>query len=495
MSKIPECVSRQFVSGAGLGSASRGKVRDSYILGTGHLLPIATDRVSIFDFILPAEVPGKGEVLTAMNVFWARRKLIADRFPQDLIAYGAGIDEHFLPEFRGNPELHKRATVVKKLNMLPVEAIVRGCLTGSGWTAYQETAPDHKVCGWSLLPGLRDGDALPAPIFTPTTKAAVGHDEHMDAGKVQKKFGSGIETEALELFHVANEIALARGIVLADTKFEFGTDPITGKLTLGDERLTPDSSRYWLFTDWEASRKEGRSPTSFDKQFVREWGKTVGIDKLDPKIEDHVRQVRALTVPQEVLERTARIYRYIFFMLTGWRLEKFQREVMGIHADALPSVEIVLGSKSDFPHIESGLAILREAGVSYRLHVISCHRNPEVLMQYARDIDPNVGVVIAAAGKAAALPGVLHAWLRHFKKDYIPVLGVALPGDNEAENSAARLSIEELPGKPVILDNGGSAYFGATTGFGKACEHAVAKEFISLPSASKPTALNLLVSK
>jgi len=488
MAKIPDVVQREFIPG--YKPDHQGKVRDNIILEGNKLLTVASDRVSIFDFVLPGEVPQKGEVLTALNAFWVGE--IPEQYPQDTVKFGSDIDQYLPPELRGNMNLHKRATVVKKLNMLPVEAIVRGYLTGSGYAAYEKTAPDHTVCGHRLPPGLNDGDRLPEPIFTPTDKATEGHDEHILADDVRARFGPQIENDALEIFKIVGDLASTRGIIIADTKFEFGINPETGYLTLGDERLTPDSSRFWLRSDWERSREKGTSPTSFDKQFVRNWGKTVGVDKRDPRSPEDVAYVHGLTIPQDVLLRTTRIYRYIFYLLTRMRLEVFQHEYMGIPTE-FPPVEVVIGSESDLDQIQSGLDELRQKGISFRVHVISCHRNPEELRQYARTVPLGTNVIIAGAGMAAALSGVLSSWLREFRKDFIPVIGVAFKGKDFTADDAARLSIEQLPGKSVMLDQEGKAYFGPE-GFVAACRDAASREFLSPPLQTKEAKLNLITT-
>lgn len=480
----------------GLPMVSRGKVRDTYALAHDDiLLPVATDRISIYDFVLPAEVPQKGEVLTALNIFWALQ--IAHRVRQDIIAFGRDIDAYLPEEYRGNAKLHKRATVVLKLNMIPVEAIVRGYLTGSGWIAYANTAPNHLLCGHSLPPDLKDGDRLPFPIFTPTTKALEGHDEHMSVTEVAARFDPCIETVAIDLFNAASNIAIERGIILADTKIEFGFDPALAHVDramqcfiLADEWFTPDSSRFWLLDDWQRSREKGISPTPFDKQFVREWGKTAHIHTLDPLRPEDVFRVHALTVPEDILASTAHLYRYVFYLITGMRLEAFQRSQMGVSA-ALPPVEIILGSESDLPQVEKGLDALRESKMNFRLHVMSCHRNPDALRQYAETMVPHNATVIAAAGKAAALPGVLQAWLRHYLKGHIPVIGVALSGSDCLDITAARLSIERLPGTPLILKAKDEAYAGPE-GFTAACRDATAMEFFVPKQSVKEHRLNLI---
>lgn len=487
MPKVPDSVNHKFVPG--LPMISQGKVRDTYALPDDTtLLPVATDRISIFDFVLNAEVLQKGEVLTALNAFWSRQ--LSDYGRQDIIAYGRDIDDYLPEKQRGNTDLQKRGMVVRNLNMIPVEAIVRGYLTGSGWSAYTETAPDHMICGHHIREGLKDGDCLPLPIFTPTTKATEGHDEHITREEVAARFDPHIETTALELFQLASKIALARGIILADTKLEFGRDPQNGELVLADERFTPDSSRFWLLDDWKRSREKGTSPTPFDKQFAREWGRKVGIHKLDPLRPEDVERVHGLVVPENILASTAHLYRYIFYLITGVRLEAFQRDQMGI-AVTLPPVEIILGSESDIPQVEKGLDVLRENKVSFRLHIISCHRNPGALLEYAETMVPPNATLIAAAGKAAALPGVLQAWLRYHSNGHIPVLGVALAGNEYGDLAAARLSIQKLPGTPVILRSEGEAYAGAE-GFMAACQDAVAKEFFVPNGTSKEAILNYI---
>lgn len=309
----------------------RGKVRDTYAL-PGHddkLFVVASDRVSIFDFVLAAEVPLKGAILTATNHFW-RTQVLKDAFESDLIAAGGGIDEYLPEMLRSNTDLQARATVVKKLNMIPIEAIVRNHLTGTGLKAYNET---QQVCGHRLPKGLQDGDKLPYLLFTPTTKADVGHDEHVTAESVADEHGFKIERTSIQVFSLIQQFAGDRGIILADTKFEFGRDPSDAKkLVLGDEVATPDSSRYWDVEAWqEMQKKEKRkSPASFDKQYVREWGITIGINKRDPLVAEDVAWVHAQEVPEDIINETAEIYQHIFFRLTGRDLRAYQKEFMNI---------------------------------------------------------------------------------------------------------------------------------------------------------------------
>ncbi|MDP3778594.1 MAG: phosphoribosylaminoimidazolesuccinocarboxamide synthase [bacterium] len=470
MAHLPESVKAEFVN---LPLYRRGKVRDTYLLPDhpGLLLSVASDRISIFDFVLPATIAQKGEILTAMNVFW-RTQVIGDIVPNDLVTYGSGIDSYLPVHLRNNPELQKRASVVCKLTMLPIEAIVRGYLTGSGLESYQKT---RMVCGHMLPGDLFDGAKLPYAIFTPTTKEEEGHDEHIGADAVGKKYGMAVERISLQLYQSAFGFAKARGIVLADTKFEFGM--YGSVITLADELLTPDSSRFWDYDAWCNAAAVYASPSSLDKQFVREEGRRLGIKDLDPRRAEDRARVHSFEIESDICMQTTRIYRHIFSRLIGMKLEMFQRYVMNIDVQIpMTRIEIVLGSKSDLDQTEAGRKFLsKQSKANAHLNIISCHRNPEILRNFIASL-PDDCVVIAAAGKAAALPGIVRSWLEHFGIGNIPVLGVGLEGDSDASDYAARLSIEELPGRSVILD-GGQAYFGEK-GFLNACMHAVNNEYL-----------------
>ncbi|MEK7480859.1 MAG: phosphoribosylaminoimidazolesuccinocarboxamide synthase, partial [Patescibacteria group bacterium] len=277
--------------------------------------------------------------------------------------------------------------------------------------------------------------------------------------------------------------------LIADTKFEFGY--AKGKLKFGDELFTPDSSRYWDEQDWEHSRENERSPQSLDKQFVRDFAKTLGIDKRNPALPEDRAFVGSCVIPPEIIDCTRRIYRYIFWRMTSKKLELFQRENMGIDVNP-PRVhlDLIVGSRSDLaqatPALEK-LNELRKTGlVDPQLHIISCHRNPEALRGYAEELK-NVDVIVAGAGKAAALPGALTSWLRFFGKNNIPVIGVAFEGDTSVSSWAATLSIEEVPGQPVVLNENGNAYRGAK-GCLRACERAVQGEF--LPDSRERTSID-----
>ena len=247
MSVIPTHLRKPYLTGLNL--VHQGKVRDTFELPDRNLLlPVATDRISIFDIVLNGLVRYKGEVLTALNIFW--RTQVLRKLQHDLVAFGRGIDEYLPPDLRGNRNLWRRATVVRRLNMLPVEAIVRGHLTGSGLKDYQKTGA---ICGNDLPAGLKDGSKLPDPIFTPSTKAEIGHDENVSAGSVTGQFGEAIESLSLTVFSIGKHFAYSVGLIVADSKFELGylgEIPPSGKvplemLVLADEVLTPDSSRFW----------------------------------------------------------------------------------------------------------------------------------------------------------------------------------------------------------------------------------------------------------
>ncbi len=277
----------------------RGKVRDIYAVGEDHLLMVTTDRLSAFDVVLPDPIPGKGAVLTAVSRFWF------DRMQSLVPGHRAGLTlAQALPDARERAQVEGRAIVVKRCKALPVEAIVRGYLIGSGWKDYQKTGA---VCGIALPPGLRQAERLPQPIFTPSTKAAVGdHDENVDFDHVVTLLGAPLANQvrdiSLRIYQEAAQYALQRGIIIADTKFEFGLDE-TGRLTLIDEALTPDSSRFWPADQYQV----GGSPESFDKQYVRDYLETLDWDKTPP----------GPHLPAEVIAKTAAKYREALERLTG----------------------------------------------------------------------------------------------------------------------------------------------------------------------------------
>jgi phosphoribosylaminoimidazole-succinocarboxamide synthase len=268
-----------------------GKVREIYDLGD-ELLIVASDRVSTYDVVHPTAIPDKGKVLTGVSTFWFERT--SDLVPNHVISITEGVPA----DARG------RGMVVRKLEMLPIEAVVRGYLSGSGWKDYQQTGG---VCGIGLPAGLRESDRLPSPIFTPATKAQEGHDENIDFEGAAELIGDRALAErvrdvSIAVYEAAADHSRARGIILADTKFEFGLDE-SGTLTIGDEVCTPDSSRFWPADKYEP----GGGQPSFDKQFVRDWASGTGWDRTPP----------APAIPDEVVERTRAKYLEAYERITG----------------------------------------------------------------------------------------------------------------------------------------------------------------------------------
>jgi phosphoribosylaminoimidazole-succinocarboxamide synthase len=276
---------------ADLPLVASGKVREIYDLGD-RLLMVASDRISTYDVVHPNPIPDKGKVLTGLSAFWFAKT-------------GHIVANHYVSATEGVPdEVRGRAMVVRKLEMLPVECVVRGYITGSGWKDYQQTG---SVSGIELPPGLRESDRLPTPIFTPSTKAEEGHDEAIDVDQAAELVGDRdlmgrVRDVSIALYSFAADHARERGVILADTKFEFGLDP-SGELVVGDEVLTPDSSRYWPADTYEP----GHGQPSFDKQYVRDWASGSGWDKTPPAPE----------VPADVVEGTRERYVEAYEKITG----------------------------------------------------------------------------------------------------------------------------------------------------------------------------------
>jgi phosphoribosylaminoimidazole-succinocarboxamide synthase len=283
----------------GLKLRGRGKVRDIYELGD-RLLIVATDRLSAFDVVLPTPIPDKGRVLTQLSVFWFEK--LADVVPHHVITA-----TDFTGELAPYAEsLRGRAMLVRKTDPAPIECVVRGYIVGSGWKDYQKTG---KICGIPLPAGLRESDRLPEPIFTPSTKATTGHDENISfdetVERVGRKLAERLRDTSLEIYKRAVEHAAARGIIIADTKFEFGLQG--DQLIWIDEALTPDSSRFWPADQYEP----GRSQPSFDKQYVRDYLEQIGWNKQPP----------APALPPEVVKATTAKYREAYERITGHTLD------------------------------------------------------------------------------------------------------------------------------------------------------------------------------
>ena len=294
--KNPEAIFESSVPG--LQVIARGKVRDIYSIDDQHLLLVATDRLSAYDVVMPSPVPGKGEVLTTLSNFWFA--MMEDIIPNHLTDKPlASVIDHDTAAM-----LQSRSMVVRRLKPLPIEAVVRGYLIGSGWNDYQATGG---VCGIELPEGLQQASRLPKTIFTPATKADVGdHDENVSFERVVDMIGeelaSKVRDVSIRIYERAASYALDRGIIIADTKFEFGQDD-DGKLYIIDEMLTPDSSRFWPSAEYEV----GISPPSFDKQYVRDYLETLDWDKTAPGPD----------IPDEVLRRTGEKYREALEILTS----------------------------------------------------------------------------------------------------------------------------------------------------------------------------------
>jgi phosphoribosylaminoimidazole-succinocarboxamide synthase len=297
---MPQVVLSVDIDGAPL--HSRGKVRDIFDLGD-RLLLVSTDRVSAFDVVLPEGIPDKGKVLNQVSLFWFER--LAHLCPHHV----AESDPARFPEplRRHRTVLSGRSVLVRKLNMVPVECVVRGYLSGSGWKEYRRSG---SVCGVRLPAGLREADRLPEPVFTPTTKATTGHDEAMTYEEVERRVGRDLARRlretSLSLYSAAARYAEQRGIIIADTKFEFGLE--AERLILADEALTPDSSRFWPASDY----RPGSNPPSLDKQYVRDYLERISWDKKPP----------APHLPEEIVAGAAERYRQLFRQLTGRDLQE-----------------------------------------------------------------------------------------------------------------------------------------------------------------------------
>jgi phosphoribosylaminoimidazole-succinocarboxamide synthase len=273
---------------------ARGKVRDNYAVGNDRLLMVASDRLSAFDVVMGEPIPGKGELLTQMAMFWFAH--LGHIVPNHL----TGDDPESVVAADEREQVRGRSMLVKRLQPLPVEAVVRGYLAGSGWKEYEQR---QSVCGVALPPGLRNAAKLPEPIFTPATKAEMGdHDENIDFEEMSRIIGAGLAVKvreiSIQLYRTAAALALTKGLIIADTKFEFGLDT-QGTLTLMDEVLTPDSSRYWPLDQYSV----GTNPPSYDKQFVRDWLEQATVNGLPWD-----KRAPAPTLPATVIERTAQRY-------------------------------------------------------------------------------------------------------------------------------------------------------------------------------------------
>ena len=273
----------------------RGKVRDTFPMSDNRLLIVATDRISVFDVVLPSTIPGKGIVLSKISSFWF--DLTKDIIPNHLIDLATDTKELDI-----DTEILQRGSIVKKAERIDVECVVRGYITGSAWSEYKKTG---KVAGFDMPSDLKEGDKFPSPLFTPTTKAEVGHDEPLTIDEVKDMVGKDmadrLESITIEIYNFAHDFALSKGILIADTKMEFGV--INGELTLIDELLTPDSSRFWDLNGYSP----GKSQPNYDKQFVRDWVDSSGWDHAPP----------APKLPLDIINKTQDRYLQAYNKLTG----------------------------------------------------------------------------------------------------------------------------------------------------------------------------------
>ena len=385
-----------------------GKVRESYAVGDDKLLIIATDRISAFDVILDDPIPGKGKVLTAITDFWFKK--LDGVLPNHL----TGIDPESVVAPEERDQVRGRAVVAMRLKPILVECVARGYLIGGGWKEYCQTGA---VCGIKLPEGLRMGEKLPEPIFTPAGKAAVGtHDENITFERVVELYGEDIANKirsaTLELYRRASEYAATKGIIIADTKFEFGLDA-EGNVRLMDEVLTPDSSRFWPAESYEV----GMSPPSFDKQFIRDWLRHGHRIRSDSTKRGAVRPVSVLTCGRTFERRPdGRLPKIFPFSLISFSLRGFAME------HSAPLVGIVMGSNSDWEVMKNAADMLDLMGIPFEARVVSAHRMPDEMFEYAETArDRGLKVIIAGAGGAAHLPGMIAA------KCTLPVCGVPVP--------------------------------------------------------------------
>lgn len=401
----------------GLTRIARGKVRDIYAV-EGGLLLIATDRVSAFDVVMNEGIPHKGKVLTHVSKFWFDR--LADVVPNHLITTDVAAMPSSVRRFES--VLAGRTMYVKKAQPLPVEFVVRGYLAGSGLKDYKKTGA---ICGVKLPAGLVESSRLPEPILTPTTKAAVGHDEPIDFAGVVERIGKDLAEKtrrvSLELFQRAHAIAEQRGLLLADTKFEFGV--LDGELIWIDEALTPDSSRYWSKDAW----KEGVAQQPFDKQVLRNYLLAQTWDQKPPPPK----------LSAEIVGETARRYVETARILTGSAPASCEEA-------STFRVGIVMGSDSDLPQLEDGINVLKEFGVPVEVRVLSAHRTPIEAHRFAKEAESNgIRVIIAAAGGAAHLAGAMAA------ASTLPIIGIPIASTPLAGFDALLSTSMMPPGIPV----------------------------------------------
>ncbi|OUT97515.1 MAG: hypothetical protein CBC01_05785 [Betaproteobacteria bacterium TMED41] len=367
---------------------TRGKVRDIYRIDDENILIITTDRVSAFDSVIPTPVPDKGIILNSLSIFWMKKfsKIIPNHLTKKL-------PEDFVNKNEIN-EVCGRSVVAKKLTSLPIEAVVRGFITGSAWKEYCD---EGKVCGLRLPEGLKEGDKLDCPIFTPARKAPVGnHDENISFENCSKEIGAvlmeQVRTISLKLFELASIFLKSKNITLVDTKFEFGVNS-RNELTLIDEVLTPDSSRFLL----ETCHTYQLSQESLDKQYIRDYFVEINWNKIEP----------IPPLPKKIIFQLSSRYRKAFNIISGCNR---------------PLVSVVMGSESDWEIMSHSVETFKKFNVPCEYRVVSAHRMPDDLYEFAEDsYFRGIAGIVAGAGGAAHLPGMLAS------KTTVPVFGVPIP--------------------------------------------------------------------
>ncbi len=478
----------------GLKLINRGKVRDLYEL-PGHpdfLFVFATNGVSIFNVVMNFVMDQKGMLLTGLSHFFFKM-FEAHGIKTHMFLAGAAMDEYLPESMRNNPVVQSQGMIVHRLQMCFIEFVFRWLLTGTGLRDYKGKGNGNSLYGHTLPTELQDGDMLPYLLDTPTEKSET--DDPVDPFDIRRRYPEEtFLTQTCFILAHNHGMTRKRKTLLGDGKEECGRDK-HGILRLGDEAPNGDSFRGFDYLEWVDSRKktDGRKPPSpLDKQMIRNRGLELGVNKLKAESLADCEKAWAMEFSPQLIEAGTQTYRHFFWRLTGSNPEDYFARELGV---TLPrkerKIEILVGSESDLPQTEKMLEVLKGNGrAQYRISVMSCHRNPEQLEKHARDmVTSGSNIVIAGAGEAAQLPGVLKAVLcNKLGRPDISVLGIAFKGKNWKADMAARLSIENLPGQPVEMDEDGNAYFGLE-GAAAAARSAISDEF--RPKTFEPKAIQI----
>lgn len=502
MPKIPKQVNMRLLPWE---PTYKGKVRDIYPV-PGHedlMAVVVTDRLSVFDVVLGFEIPDKGIVLNTHNVHIKVGLEKAGIVKTDLVAWGKDVDQYLPEELRGNPEIQARTTIVKKYDPIKFEIIIRDRLWGSAAKGYPDKSPYNPTTG--MLFGqfvgkdLKPADEFPELVFDPTTKAGEGeHDTRVSADKVNQAY-PGIQETAIKIFKHVQGDSRRRGFELVDFKIELAY--VNGEFILLDETATLDAARYWLIGQLKQYQAgDIKKLPEMSKEYARDCANELGIEALaEQERWDEAQQVM-FTSAQITWVRM--IYRYMFMQLTGVCLETYW-QTNGVNLHDKRVILVIAGSKSDDPQQEAGIAFLKSNAPNHRM-VCSCHGSPAELLAIVGMIKRgefgDIKAIVAGAGMAAHLPGMLNAFLTMYRIGHIPVLGVGFSsGAAEATDAnehskcvnkemAALRSIDQLPGQPVEVQENGFAYFGAE-GFLDACLAAAKREFLPKPSSKRDAIL------